>query len=105
MRAEADFVAKTLPPGQQQAWHRLEDGHSIEARVVKAADKVQMMIKVIVYERQRGAILEDFWRNPKNFDDRGLDPAREVFDAICEHAGRPRPAAGDPGGDPEAVGP
>ena len=51
-----------------------------------------MMIKVLAYERKRGAMLEDFWRSPGNFDDRGVEPAREVFDAICEHAGRSRPA-------------
>ena len=89
--AEASFVEATLPPPQQEAWRAVEQGDSLEARVVKAADKVQMMIKVLAYERQRGAMLEDFWHNPKNFDERGVTAAGEVFDAICEQAGRPRP--------------
>jgi len=93
LTAEAEFVSRTLPPLQQHAWENLEQGTSLEARVVKAADKIQMMIKVVVYERQRGAALEDFWRNPKNFDPRGLEAADELFDAICEHAGRSRPTA------------
>lgn len=89
--AEEGFVAATLPAAQLQTWRAVEQGDTLEARVVKAADKVQMMIKVLVYERQRGAMLEDFWHNPKNFDDRGVAAAGEVFDAICEQAGRPRP--------------
>lgn len=89
--AEASFVAATMPPPQQEAWRAVEQGGGFEARVVKAADKIQMMIKVLVYERQRGAMLEDFWHNPKNFDDRGVEAASEVFDAICERAKRPRP--------------
>ncbi|MCA9708345.1 MAG: HD family hydrolase [Myxococcales bacterium] len=89
--AEARFVERALPPAPRGDWHALEDG-SLEARVVKAADKVQMMIKVLAYERQRGAMLEDFWRNPKNFDDRGVAAAREVFAAIAARAGRTLPS-------------
>lgn len=91
--AEAELVAAVLPAEQQRTWALGEAGDGLEARVVKAADKIQMMIKVLVYERQRGANLEDFWHNPKNFDDRGVAVADEVFEAICEHAGRPRPRA------------
>ena len=88
---EARLVAEHLPAAWQPLWSELTEGTSLEVRVVKAADKIQMMVKVLRYERTRGASLEDFWQNPKNFDDRGLLLASEIFDAICVRAQRPRP--------------
>ena len=57
---------------------------SLEARVVKAADKIQMMTKALIYGRQGRGDLHEFWRNDGNFDDRGLDVAREVFTLLRE---------------------
>lgn len=91
--AEALLAEALLPPAQREVWHELEAGVSLEARVVKAADKIHMMIKALVYERQQRGWLEEFWLHPKNFDDRGVPVAREVFEVICTRAGRalPRP--------------
>ncbi|HCF60513.1 MAG TPA: hypothetical protein DFS52_21265 [Myxococcales bacterium] len=63
------------------------------ARYGKAADKIQMMAKALIYERLHRGDVTEFWENPKNFDDRGLPIAREVFEVICARAGRqiPRP--------------
>lgn len=85
---ETALVLSLLPPNQQQEWREMEAGQSLEARIVKAADKIQMMIKVLVYERHQRGHLEEFWKNPKNFDDRGVPLAREVFEAIATRAGR-----------------
>ncbi|MNC98275.1 hypothetical protein D3C83_161850 [compost metagenome] len=59
--------------------------------MVKASDKLQMMIKVLAYERTGRGNLEEFWQNPKNFRDMGLDAANAVYDRICQRAGRERP--------------
>jgi putative hydrolase of HD superfamily len=88
---EASLVEALLPAPQRADWRAMESGEGIEARVVKAADKIQMMIKALIYERQRRGDLSEFWVNPKNFDDRGLPLAREVFDAIAARAGRSVP--------------
>jgi putative hydrolase of HD superfamily len=80
-----------LPTRQREDWQELETGDSIESRIVKAADKIQMMVKALVYERQQRGALGEFWENPKNFDARGLEIAREVFDAICARASRQLP--------------
>lgn len=85
---ETTLVERLLPPNQREEWREMEAGQSLEARVVKAADKIQMMIKVLVYERHQRGHLEEFWANPKNFDDRGVPLAREVFEAIATRAGR-----------------
>ena len=62
-----------------------------EARLVRALDKAQMMLKVLWYERERQGFLEEFWNSPSNFRDYGIKPVSDLFDAICARAGRQRP--------------
>lgn len=62
-----------------------------EARLVRGLDKAQMMIKVWMYEREGRGRLEEFWANPKNFDDYGCSHVSDLFDALCMVAGRVRP--------------
>jgi putative hydrolases of HD superfamily len=88
---EARIASEILPPSLVPYWSEAENGDSIEARVVKASDKLQMMIKVLAYERTGRGNLEEFWQNPKNFRDMGLDVAQAVYDRICQRAGRERP--------------
>lgn len=76
---EGQLADRFLPESLAQAWHDQEAGESLESRVVKAADKLQMMTKALVYGRQRRGYLEDFWRNEKNFRDRGLEVVKEAF--------------------------
>lgn len=64
-----------------------------EARLVRGLDKAQMMLKVMMYEREHRGRLEEFWRNPNNFADYGIEPVSLLFDAICAHAGHQRPLA------------
>lgn len=79
---EASLIGELLLPAQQAVWTEAERGDSLEARVVKAADKAQMMIKALTYELQQRGHLDEFWSNPKNFDDRGVSVARELFEAL-----------------------
>jgi putative hydrolase of HD superfamily len=88
---ETTLIGELLPAQQQAEWRDAEEGDSLEARVVKAADKAQMMIKALSYERQKRGQLDEFWSNPKNFDDRGIDVARELFAALAAAAGRKLP--------------
>lgn len=69
----------------------MHDLASPEARLVRGLDKAQMMIKVLCYEREHRGNLEEFWTNPKNFADYGIEAVGALFDAICKHAGRRRP--------------
>ncbi len=85
---EERLVEGLLPPIQRKDWRQMETGQDLEAHVVKAADKIQMMIKVLVYEQQQRGHLLEFWENPKNFNDRGIPLAKEIFDAIAARAGR-----------------
>jgi 5'-deoxynucleotidase YfbR-like HD superfamily hydrolase len=74
------------------AYHQeLLDAVTPEARLVRGLDKAQMMLKIVMYEREGRGRLAEFWDNPRNFDDRGLEPVSALFDAICAAAGRSRP--------------
>ncbi|GMW03743.1 MAG: hypothetical protein AMXMBFR84_48770 [Candidatus Hydrogenedentota bacterium] len=73
--------------------HReLCEGTTPEARLVRGLDKAQMMIKVLMYQREGRGRLHEFWTNPANFNDYGLTCVSDLFDAICLEAGRPRPS-------------
>lgn len=64
-----------------------------EARLLRGLDKAQMMIKVGCYEREQRGCLDEFWTNPKNFADYGIEAVSDLFDAICARAGKARPRA------------
>ena len=77
--AEELLLARVLPPPQLALWKEAEEGKSLEARIVKAADKVQMLIKALTYEQQRRGRLDEFWQSTKNRRHMDLDFARELF--------------------------
>lgn len=71
----------------------LASGDSPELRLIKGLDKVQMMVKVAMYQQEGKGRLDEFWENAGNFEDHGVEPVRRMFDAVCAWAGRKRPAA------------
>lgn len=68
----ADFLARQSP----------------EARLVAALDKVQMMLKVLNYEKAGLGNLIEFWDNTDNFNDYGITEVAELFKAIRQAAGK-----------------
>lgn len=93
-RAEQAILEDLLAPfSPSLAEHHQEftDAKTPEARLLRGLDKAQMMIKILNYEREHRGGLEEFWLNPKNFNDFGIAPVSELFDAICARAGRERP--------------
>ncbi len=64
----------------------LAEAASPEARLVRGLDKAQMMLKVQAYQEEGRGALEEFWDNPRNFDDQGLQEVSRLFDAICLRA-------------------
>ncbi len=84
-------IAKGLPEKFVQIFEEFHNCSSPEAKLVRGLDKVQMMIKVMCYEREHRGYLEEFWKNPKNFCDYGIDVVKKLFEAICSKAGRTIP--------------
>ncbi|MEA3365481.1 MAG: HD domain-containing protein [Candidatus Hydrogenedentes bacterium] len=79
-------------PAQYAQYHReFLDAASPEARLIRGLDKAQMMIKIVMYQKEGRGRLAEFWDNPKNFKDFGVEPVRRLFDAICAHACKKRP--------------
>jgi len=77
--AEGALLANVLSTEQLALWAEAEAGKTLEARIVKAADKVQMLVKALIYEKQRRGRLDEFWTNTKNRRHMDLDFARELF--------------------------
>ena len=71
----AEFIAKKTP----------------EARLVAGLDKAQLMLKVLCYQKENRGNLEEFWYNPANFNDYGIEVVSRLFDEICKSAGFLRP--------------
>ena len=79
-------------PGRLAALHaEFTKALTPEARLLRGLDKAQMMLKILNYEAEHNGRLEEFWRNPKNFDDFGIPEVSALFEALCEQAGKPRP--------------
>jgi len=78
-KSEELLVAKVLSPSDLALWKEAEIGTTLEARIVKAADKVQMLIKALTYEKQRRGRLDEFWESKSNRRHMDLDLARATF--------------------------
>ncbi len=76
--AMADILAP-LPERALRLYEEYQRGESPEARLVKACDKLQLMLKVTVYESWGTGALAEFWNNPANFPDGGFPLLRELF--------------------------
>ena len=48
-------------------WHSFEDASTLEAKIVRVADKLEMMIQAFEYESVGYRSLNDFWGNTANF--------------------------------------
>ena len=83
--AESGAIGEILAPlaPEAEALHaEYHAAETLEARLVKACDKLQLMIKVAAYERWGAGGLGEFWDNPENFPDGGLAPVRELFEEL-----------------------
>jgi putative hydrolase of HD superfamily len=90
-QAEAAAMAELLAPlpaKAQQLFADYQAGDSPEARLVKACDKLQLMLKVSLYERWGAGGLKEFWHNPANFPDGGFPVVRRLFDELRQRRGR-----------------
>ncbi len=81
---DAALLELTAPLGErsERLAAELADRTSPEARLVKACDKLQLMIKVATYQHWGAGGLDEFWENDGNFVDHGFEPVRELYDAL-----------------------
>jgi putative hydrolase of HD superfamily len=84
-QAESAAMAEILAPLPAKTRHLLDeyhDGQTREALLVKACDKLQLMIKVAVYESWGATGMTRFWDNPENFFDGGFDLVRALYEEL-----------------------
>lgn len=58
------------------------DASTLEARIVKSADRIQMLAKALQYESQGRGDTQRFWRTPRNFEDHGIPLVRATLDRL-----------------------
>lgn len=90
---EAELAAELLPPALATAWATAEARVGVEAELVAAADKLQMLAQAWRYER-RGvapAVFDSMWANRGNWRGAHLAPVRALYEALYRRAGRPVP--------------
>jgi putative hydrolase of HD superfamily len=81
--AEADAVEHVLADTPTQ-WTRhaaeYAEAASLEARIVKAADSVQMLARALAYRARGVGDLRRFWE--RSYDDYGIEFVRRILDAL-----------------------
>ncbi len=82
-RAAADILAPA-DPRATALYAEYEEGASPEARFVRACDKLQLMIKVTVYESWGHRGLAEFWGNPANFPSSDFAAIERLFASLQE---------------------
>jgi putative hydrolase of HD superfamily len=100
-RAEAKVLSALLrdvpDAGRWRAWwQEFEDGTSAEGRLVRDADRLDMLIQAYVYEQTTGnRWLEEFWPSPgeSSFE---FPAAQAVYGALAALRRRPEPRSQDP---------
>jgi putative hydrolase of HD superfamily len=80
-QAERDAWAKLTPPeaelnGWRALWEEFEAGETAEAKLVRAADRLEMLFQAYEYERTGYANLATFWQDE--------ELAGSQFQAVCE---------------------
>ncbi|MGB5160319.1 MAG: HD domain-containing protein [Thermoanaerobaculia bacterium] len=86
--AAIEEILAPLPAAMRALWAEYQAGESREARLVKACDKLQMMLKVRLYESQGDEGLKRFWDNPDNFPDGGFPLIERLFTELKERRSR-----------------
>jgi putative hydrolase of HD superfamily len=74
-------------PGLQEIIDEFEKRESLEAKIVDSLDKLQMLIKVLLYESEHKGHLDDFWRYMRNVRKIGVSVIDETFDRLRDLRG------------------
>jgi putative hydrolase of HD superfamily len=81
-RAAFDELLAPMGGHARDLLDELAEAASEEARFVKACDKLQLMLKVAVYERWGAAGLGEFWDNDGNFRTGDFETVDRLYSEI-----------------------
>ncbi len=73
-----------LPRGSDYVdlWKEFSERSSVEGRIVRAIDKLEMFTQAYQYECAGSRMLDDFWGWPGNMRDLEFDEVREIYDEL-----------------------
>jgi putative hydrolase of HD superfamily len=73
-----------LPGGAEYValWKEFSERSSIEGRIVRAIDKLEMFTQAYQYECAGSRMLDDFWGWPGNMRDFEFEEVRELYDEL-----------------------
>ncbi|NDJ87448.1 MAG: HD family hydrolase [Chloroflexi bacterium] len=74
-----------LTDAYMRLWEEFEAGETAEARLVRAADKLELMIQVYEYEKVGYRSLGDFWENMANYNGFAVYPVVEQVMALIRN--------------------
>jgi putative hydrolase of HD superfamily len=80
----ADTVLEDAPAAWRASVRAYRELDSLEARIVKASDRIQMLCKSLQYRSQNRGDVERFWQVERNFEDYGIPLVRRVLDRLVE---------------------
>ncbi|MBD3348274.1 MAG: HD domain-containing protein [Candidatus Eisenbacteria bacterium] len=69
-------------PRYIELWKEFADRSSVEGRLVRAVDKLEMFTQAYQYESAGNRMLEDFWGWEGNMKDFGFDEVRRLYDEL-----------------------
>lgn len=76
------IIFEHSPDSWPEAVSEYNAADSLEARIVKAADRIQMLAKALQYASQGHGDTARFWRTPRNFEDYGIPLVRATLDRL-----------------------
>jgi putative hydrolase of HD superfamily len=71
-------------------WREFRDRSSVEGRLVRAADKIEMFTQAFQYEAAGSRMLDDFWDYAENMKDFDFEEVETLFDELLELRQRER---------------
>ena len=80
-RRAAALIFEHAPPSWLEAVHAYHEADSIEARLVKAADRIQMLAKALQYETQRRGDVRRFFEATSR-EDFGFPLVAAIFERL-----------------------
>ena len=83
--AAAARIFEHHPPSWFQAFQHYQQALSLEARIVKAADRIQMLAKALQYRSEQRGRTERFFDHHQDWDDFGIPLVAEIYSELLRH--------------------
>ncbi len=83
-----DRAAEHLFDPELPQWHNAHrayrEASTLEARLVKAADRIQMLAKALQYRAEQRGRVDRFFEDRDKYDDYGIELVAHIYDLLFE---------------------